>query len=772
MKKPIRRKQLPEYGLGGWLKKNLGPVLGAVGGLGATALTGGLAAPAVAPAIGAATSAGTAAAGAGAALAGGAGLAGTTAATAGLAGATGSSLAGTLGAGALGSKIGSTIGGAIDQNTLNEEQRQAQDKAMAQQQFMKDAQKFAGNRSQSNIPTFCKGGKIRKYSKGGVNTDPTKDPNYVYYQNKLKEKTPELQDRARLYYYTQQFNEPLRSKNPKVYDELVGKYGYNKDNPLTTKTRTEGADPYAKNNPNFYLSPEEQQKILGDNWNDYNQLRSKYGSMYNLLGEGDDKTKPETWKVGARHAVAFNPVNLDYSIEPTEKGQKSSSFLYNISYDPNSENKYSSSLDYKQYAKGGYTVDDRGFANSELEDQEVYRTPQGSMHKLSGPTHAEGGIPMNLPQGTEILGKNKVPGTNTSYKEFGDKLMKDYNKYTKVLDGKYTPLAKKTAEAMLEKTHQQFSSLMDMQEAEKGSHIMSDGTIMANEGMKQYTDGGTFFKENPQLLRDFQGRYGLNQDNIYGPKTTKAWEQYGNEYVNNMSYQPQSIQATSVTPSAKFTRPEININNVSSSLGSQSNEESNTFSKINGVLNTAGTIAPMAYNIAQGLFGKSQNLNPEDYYNPNENQVTNLMANRRYNINPELEANRNAQINYTRALRQGAPSQAQYLGNIQNSQVARSRADAEVIARKQNMDNSYMGEEAQMRANLGQQRAQTNLNIQDINDRNASAKKSFLSTGLSQVQQAVQANQVMKGVRNRDKQLMDIYRNAFRGYSFVPQFNS
>ena len=90
----------------------------------------------------------------------------------------------------------------------------------------------------------------------------------------------------------------------------------------------------------------------------------------------------------------------------------------------------------------------------------------------------------------------------------------------------------------------------------------------------------------------------------------------------------------------------------------------------------------------------------------------------------------------------------------------------------QNMDNSYMGEEAQMRANLGQQRAQTNLNIQDINDRNASAKKSFLSTGLSQVQQAVQANQVMRGVRNRDKQLMDIYRNAYRGYSFVPQFNS
>lgn len=767
MKKPIRRKQLPEYGLGGWLKKNLGPVLGAVGGLGAIALTGGLAAPAVAPAMGAATSAGTAAAGAGAALAGGAGLAGTTAATAGLAGATGSSLAGTLGAGALGSKIGSTIGGAIDQNTLNEEQRQAQDKAMAQQQFMKDTQKFAGNRSQSNIPTFCKGGRMKKkYPDGGVNTDPTKDPNYVYYQNKLKEKTPELQDRARLYYYTQQFNKPLRSKNPKVYDELVGKYGYNKDNPLTTKTRTEGADPYAKNNPNFYLSPEEQQKILGDNWNDYNQLRSKYGSMYNLLGEGDDKTKPETWKVGARHAVAFNPVTLDYSIEPTEKGQKSSSFLYNISYDPNSESKYSSSLDYKQYAKGGYTVDNRGFANSELEDQEVYRTPSGMMEQLNGPTHAEGGIPMNLPQGTEILGKNKVPGTNKSYKEFGDKLMKDYNKYTKTLNGKYTPLAKKTAEAMLEKTHQQFSNLMNMQEAEKGNHMMPDGSMMSNKDMKY--DGGGEIPTDFKQIRAFQSQYGLNPDGIWGPKSQAAWNKYGEEYTRNQLSPINPIQA-SVTPN--------NISPRTIDIQQASTNQTNTLDQprsFNGeaVMGQIMNYAPIAYNVAQGLFGKSQNLKASDYYNPQESQVTNLMSNRRYNVNPELEANRNAQINYIRALRQGAPSQAQYLGNIQNSQIARSRADAEAIARKQNMDNSYMGEEAQMRANLGQQRAQTNLNIQDMNDRNASAKKSFLSTGLSQLQQANQANQIMKGVRNRDKQLMDIYRNAYRGYSFVPQFNS
>lgn len=740
MKRPKNKKYiLPRYDFGGWLKDNsswLIPVGAAVG----TALTGGLAAPALLPAAGAA-SAGTAAAGA---IGGAGALAGTTAATAGLgATAAGSGLSSTLGAISMGSKLAGSVGGAIEQEEAGAEQRKALKTRHSIDMTNKANQQFmANNKFQPNIPTYCKGGKIKKYPGGGVNTDPTKDPNYVYYQNRIKEKEPILQDKARLYYYTQQFNEPLKGKNPEVYNELVGKYGYNKDNPLSTKTRVTGADSYAKNNPNFYLSPEEQQKVLGENWNDYNQLRGKYGNEYNLLGEGDDPTKPETWKVGARHAVAFNPVSYNYTIEPTEEGQKSSSFMHNVSYDPTAENKYTTSLDYKQYAKGGYIADSNMTANSELEDQEIFRTPQGGMFQLNGATHAEGGIPMNLPQGTEILGKNKIPGTNKSFKEYGAKLMKDYNKYTKILENKPTGLARKTAERMLDNINQDYSDTMQLQESMKdGYHQMPNGSMMANNEM-EYAKGGRYInkyangdtvEDEPIALQDWM----LNPNSGWGTQNTmnpliSDMQRYGSDKV---STQPRSFNG--------------------------------------GAL--AGQImdyAPIAYNLAQGIFNKPQNLRASDYYNPQEGAATNLMANRRYNINPELEANRNAQINYTRALRQGAPSQAQYLGNIQGSQINRSRADAEAIARQQNMDNAYRGEEAQMRANLGGQRAQTNMAIQDINDRNRSAARSYIPTALSQLQQANQTNRLMKNLSKSDKQKAKLLQGMFRGYGFNKYFNT
>ena len=53
--------------------------------------------------------------------------------------------------------------------------------------------------------------------------------------------------------------------------------------------------------------------------------------------------------------------------------------------------------------------------------------------KTNAPTHAEGGVSLNLPQGTEILGKNNIPGTDKQYKEVGRKLVKAQNKALQTL---------------------------------------------------------------------------------------------------------------------------------------------------------------------------------------------------------------------------------------------------------------------------------------------------------------------------------------------------
>ena len=49
----------------------------------------------------------------------------------------------------------------------------------------------------------------------------------------------------------------------------------------------------------------------------------------------------------------------------------------------------------------------------EVEGQEVGQTPQGNLMEFNGPSHEQGGMPMNLPEGTEIYSKRiKVDGVS------------------------------------------------------------------------------------------------------------------------------------------------------------------------------------------------------------------------------------------------------------------------------------------------------------------------------------------------------------------------
>ena len=164
-----------------------------------------------------------------------------------------------------------------------------------------------------------------------------KNPYYSHYDENLKNQEATLKDKAELSYLSDNLNKELEKKNPKVYKDLTSKFGWNEEKPLAPKTRLAGADETAKNNPDFYLSPEEQQKALGDKWSRYVALRGKYGKELNITGEGDNPEKPETWKVGARHAVAFNPSSYTDIISPKSDDQQNkntSTFKRTEQYDP------------------------------------------------------------------------------------------------------------------------------------------------------------------------------------------------------------------------------------------------------------------------------------------------------------------------------------------------------------------------------------------------------------------------------------------------------
>jgi hypothetical protein len=185
----------------------------------------------------------------------------------------------------------------------------------------------------------------------------------------------------------------------------------------------------------------------------------------------------------------------------------------------------------------------------------------------------------------------------------------------------------------------------------------------------------------------------------------------------------------------------------------------------NDIFTTAATLAPIAYNIGQGL-QKPVQLNARDFQNPYAEDIRSTLKNRKFNINPVLERNRLAQSTYNYGLRQVAPSKGRYLANLQAGQIARQRADAEAIAQKQNVENQYLRDQALFDMYLGKDIASTNYNIADVNLRNEAAKRRLLGAGLSGLQQYAQQRQLMRNMSDRDKERLSLLNSLIPNYIY------
>jgi hypothetical protein len=178
-------------------------------------------------------------------------------------------------------------------------------------------------------------------------------------------------------------------------------------------------------------------------------------------------------------------------------------------------------------------------------------------------------------------------------------------------------------------------------------------------------------------------------------------------------------------------------------------------------MNPLSMLAP-AYNIGMGLFSKVDKLNAETYQNPYESQIRSNMANRRFNADPLLEANRTASASAAYNIRNSGMGGGALAANMLGAQNNRMRGDATAYATKQNQDNQYLQEQSVMDASLGQQRANRSLEINQINAQNKAAKQQMLATGLGQLGQAGQNAQLMSGQKDRDAMLMKSWK-SFEG---------
>lgn len=175
------------------------------------------------------------------------------------------------------------------------------------------------------------------------------------------------------------------------------------------------------------------------------------------------------------------------------------------------------------------------------------------------------------------------------------------------------------------------------------------------------------------------------------------------------------------------------FNNILKGAGNIATKFGNSFGDITSNL---ADLSPILYNVYQGN-QKAETVSPEQLVttNPYASKAMNIMASRKYNVNPELDA-----INKYYRMQQ-------YNDNASDTGVTRYTKLAnnanllnmigQIYGKKQSADNSYLGEYANTMSSLGNEYASrmtaAKNSAYDMNLKNKAAKKNYMSTALSQL---------------------------------------
>lgn len=135
------------------------------------------------------------------------------------------------------------------------------------------------------------------------------------------------------------------------------------------------------------------------------------------------------------------------------------------------------------YATGGNTP-------IEVEGEEIVELPDGQMQQMQGPSHEEGGIPMNVPQGTKIY-SDRLNIEGQSMQERKSKRERQMKKLDAIL-------AKNPTDALTKNTYKATKQAIDMEDAQdmelqNAANAIYSGQMpkRAMGGDIKYANGGT-----------------------------------------------------------------------------------------------------------------------------------------------------------------------------------------------------------------------------------------------------------------------------------------
>lgn len=167
-------------------------------------------------------------------------------------------------------------------------------------------------------------------------------------------------------------------------------------------------------------------------------------------------------------------------------------------------------------------------------------------------------------------------------------------------------------------------------------------------------------------------------------------------------------------------------------------------------------LSPILYNWIQS---RRRPETEDQVLNPYSGAINRAMASRRLNIEPTLAANRRSRAIARNNMARLNPNTGMNLAYGNQLATGEYAQNASVYANRDNANNQYLGEYANMMNNLGQQYVQNTVLTNDLNARNRAAARNFGATAAGQLGQWSQTKEKMRNEAARDAMIYPYLRN-------------
>lgn len=432
-----------------------------------------------------------------------------------------------------------------------------------------------------------------------------------------------------------------------------------------------------------------------------------------------------------------------------------------------------------------------------VDDGELIQTPDGTVSKVPEQGRPTDSNLVNLPEGSRILSNTlKVPGTNKTFAELGDKVMTRKKSKGKDI---YAQNADMLNEMNNKLMHDKLFAMQESIKAKKGIKNKTKELESFARGGDNTPAGynAAGFMMDPRFAGEISMGVSAPTPRVrdtWGMKgdVTAPWDNYGRVSEVDAGNLPEvTINATRkaspkvtttnytsrvIPKTARVTAPEIipNLDTIDESFDVDATPEDIRTRTITGatvqpvitapqqepvrleglssLVSGAASLAPIMSN----LFTSSSEAVPANY-NPYATAITNTMGRRRYNIDPllrDIETNRNV-ANYA-ASQQRTNTGQDMAFRLQNA-IATNKAIAAARAAESNANNQYKAEYANAMNNLGQQWVQATNLASELNARNRATARNIRRTGLGQLSQWAQNRELMSNQRSRDNAMLKLY---------------